>query len=135
MEFKDLIDRNWSRKAELVIVTIAGIAYVSQQEGIEEGIAELAIWTMAAVGSLGIVAQAVIDWKSPKDKTDSAVAADEITTILNSYGMSAERAGEVSDDLFTKVKRGKTTTGAPQVRIDQIESAGFPAQPVEGAQE
>ncbi len=41
--------------------------------------------------------------------TDTGVAADAITTILNSYGMEAEDAGEVSDILFATVKRGKTT--------------------------
>ena len=41
--------------------------------------------------------------------TDTAIAADAITTILNSYSMSAERAEEVSDFLFMVVKRGKTT--------------------------
>lgn len=41
--------------------------------------------------------------------TDTGIAADAITTILNSYGMSADHAGEVSDKLFAIVKRGKTT--------------------------
>ena len=41
--------------------------------------------------------------------TDTGVAADAITTILNSYGMAAEDAGKVSDQLFAIVKRGKLT--------------------------
>lgn len=41
--------------------------------------------------------------------TTTAVAADAITTVLNSYGMAAEEAGKVSDILFATVKRGKTT--------------------------
>lgn len=41
--------------------------------------------------------------------TNTAIAADAITTILNSYGLAAERAGDVSDFLFATVKRGKTT--------------------------
>jgi len=41
--------------------------------------------------------------------TDTGVAADAITTILNSYGMSADQAGMVSDKLFAIVKEGKTT--------------------------
>ncbi len=41
--------------------------------------------------------------------TDTGVAADAITTIINAYGLSAERAGDVSDLLFQIVKRGKTT--------------------------
>ena len=49
--------------------------------------------------------------------TDTGVAADAITTILNAYGMQADKAGEVSDLLFTVVKRGKTTFAelAPQI--------------------
>ena len=41
--------------------------------------------------------------------TDTGVAADAITTILNSYGFSADKAGMVSDKLFAIVKEGKTT--------------------------
>lgn len=41
--------------------------------------------------------------------TDTGIAADAITTILNSYGIAAEEAASVSDFLFAVVKRGKTT--------------------------
>jgi TP901 family phage tail tape measure protein len=41
--------------------------------------------------------------------TDTAVAADAITTILNAYQLSADKASQVSDWLFAVVKRGKTT--------------------------
>jgi TP901 family phage tail tape measure protein len=41
--------------------------------------------------------------------TDTAVAADVITTALNSYGYEAKYAGLISDRLFAIVKRGKTT--------------------------
>ncbi len=41
--------------------------------------------------------------------TDTATAADAITTVLNSYGLSADRAADISDLLFSVVKRGKTT--------------------------
>ncbi len=40
--------------------------------------------------------------------TDTKTAADAITTVLNAYGLSAEHAGDVSDLLFSIVKRGKT---------------------------
>lgn len=51
--------------------------------------------------------------------TDTAVAADAITTVLNSYGLAADRAADVSDWLFTIVKRGKTTFGelAPNIGL------------------
>ncbi len=41
--------------------------------------------------------------------TTTAVAADAITTILNSYNMSADKATHISDILFATVKRGKIT--------------------------
>ncbi|MCK4982809.1 MAG: phage tail tape measure protein, partial [Victivallaceae bacterium] len=41
--------------------------------------------------------------------TDTGVAADAITTILNAYGLSADHAESVSDLLFKTVKKGKTT--------------------------
>jgi len=41
--------------------------------------------------------------------TDTGVAADAITTIMNSYGYAAEDAGLISDKLFTIVSKGKTT--------------------------
>jgi len=49
--------------------------------------------------------------------TDTATAADAITTVLNSYGLSADKAADVSDLLFQVVRRGKTTFGelAPNI--------------------
>ena len=41
--------------------------------------------------------------------TDTATAADALTTILNSYRLGAENASDVSDFLFSVVKRGKIT--------------------------
>lgn len=41
--------------------------------------------------------------------TDTATAADAITTVLNSYGLQAQDAGKVSDVLFKTVERGKVT--------------------------
>jgi len=54
--------------------------------------------------------------------TDTGVAADAITTILNSYQMSAEEAGKVSDWLFAIVKRGKTTFAELAPNIGKIAS-------------
>ena len=41
--------------------------------------------------------------------SDAGIAADAITTILNSYGLSADRAADISDLLFKIVVRGKVT--------------------------
>lgn len=51
---------------------------------------------------------------------DTKTAADAITTVLNSYGLSASRAADVSDLLFMVVKRGKTTFGELAPNIGNI---------------
>lgn len=52
--------------------------------------------------------------------TDTGVAADAITTILNSYGLSAEYAGKVSSDLFETVQKGKLVFGDLAENIGQV---------------
>jgi TP901 family phage tail tape measure protein len=51
--------------------------------------------------------------------TDTGIAADAITTILNAYGLSADKAADVSDWLFQVVRRGKTVFGelAPSIGL------------------
>lgn len=51
--------------------------------------------------------------------TDTATAADAITTILNAYKMDAGKAKEVSDQLFTTVRLGKTDFGQLGTSIAQ----------------
>lgn len=52
--------------------------------------------------------------------TDTATAADAITTLLNAYKMSADEAEKVSDQLFTTAKLGKTTFGELGQSIAQV---------------
>ncbi len=54
--------------------------------------------------------------------TDTRTAADAITTVLNSYQMSADEAGKVSDILFAIVKRGKTTFAELAPSIGRVAS-------------
>ena len=54
--------------------------------------------------------------------TTTKVAADAITTVLNSYQMSADEAGRVSDILFATVKRGKTTFAELAPNIGKVAS-------------
>ena len=64
--------------------------------------------------------------------SNTQTAADAITTVMNAYGMSAEKAGDISDWLFTVVARGKTTFGelAPQIgKVATLAaSAGVPLE-------
>ncbi|WP_336892344.1 phage tail tape measure protein [Flavicella sp.] len=52
--------------------------------------------------------------------TDTKTAADGLTTALNSYKISAEKSGEVSDAFFNTVKLGKTTFGELAANISQV---------------
>lgn len=54
--------------------------------------------------------------------TDTATAADAITSILNAYGKSAKDAERISDMLFMTVKLGKTTMGELGKSISQVTS-------------
>ena len=56
--------------------------------------------------------------------TDTAVATDAITTILNAYGLSADKATDVSDKLFATVKRGKLTFGELASSIGKVAATG-----------
>lgn len=51
--------------------------------------------------------------------TETATAADAITTILNAYKLDASKAQQVSDQLFTTVRLGKTDFGQLGTSIAQ----------------
>ncbi len=63
--------------------------------------------------------------------TDTGVAADAITSIINAYGMEASQAEDVSDMLFTTVAYGKTTFDelaksiGPVISSAQVAGVGF----------
>lgn len=65
-----------------------------------------------AIGVLRVSSKAAV-----AGLTDTGVAADAITTIINAYGMRAEDAGRISDILFGVVKRGKCLTGDTRVLL------------------
>ncbi len=68
--------------------------------------------------------------------TETGVAADAITTVLNAYGFSSDRASAVSDVLFKTVERGKITFEELAGQIGQTASlsatAGLSIQEVGG---
>lgn len=43
--------------------------------------------------------------------TDTTTAIDGLTTVLNSYGMSADKAGKITDQMLMTQNLGKTTFG------------------------
>ena len=72
-----------------------------------DGLYQILSASIDASGALDVLKVSAIAAKG--GLTGTGVAADAITTILNSYALSADRAEWVSDVLFATVKRGKTT--------------------------
>ena len=52
--------------------------------------------------------------------TDTATAADGITTVLNAFKINASESEEVADALFNTVKLGKTTFSELSANISQV---------------
>ena len=83
------------------------IAFGEGTESLSKGLYDILSASIAPAKALEVLA---VSAKAAKaGLTTTAVAADAITTILNSYGMEAEKAGQISDVLFAIVKRGKLT--------------------------
>jgi len=89
-------------------------------ETLSKGLYDILSASIAPAKALNVLAVAA---KAAKGgMTDTGTAADALTTILNSYGLSAERAGDVSDKMFAIVKRGKTTYAELAPNIGKIAS-------------
>ncbi len=54
--------------------------------------------------------------------SDIATSVDLLTTIINSYGLEAEDAERISDELFTTVRLGKTTIDELAAGMGQVAS-------------
>jgi TP901 family phage tail tape measure protein len=54
--------------------------------------------------------------------TDTATAADALTTVLNAYNMEAEQATEITDKMFATIKRGKLTFADYAPNIGKVAS-------------
>ena len=52
--------------------------------------------------------------------TETKVAVDALTTVINAYGMEAEAAADISDDMFAIVKRGKLTYNELAVSLGTV---------------
>lgn len=71
-----------------------------------------ALYQIVSAGQQGANAMKVLEVSAKAavgGVTDTATAADTITTLLNAYHLSASEAESISDKLFTTVRLGKTT--------------------------
>jgi len=83
------------------------VAFGESTDTISRGLFDILSASIDASQAAGVL---VVSMKAAQAGfTTTAVSADAITTILNSYGLNANEAASVSDFLFAVVKRGKTT--------------------------
>lgn len=54
--------------------------------------------------------------------TDTATAVSALTTLINSYGIDADRAADLSDILFTTVRRGRISFEDLAINIGNVAS-------------
>jgi TP901 family phage tail tape measure protein len=98
------LTKEYGQNAEVLSLGLYDILSASIDASQAMGVLEIA--TQAAIGGM----------------TDTAVAADAITTVLNSYSLAASEAGRASDVLFAIVKRGKITFGELASGIGKVSS-------------
>lgn len=82
-----------------------------------------ALYQINSAGHLGADGMKVLEASAKAaigGVTETATAADAITTILNAYKMSANQAEAISDKLFTTVRLGKTTMGELGAHISAV---------------
>ncbi len=96
------------------------VAYGESTATLSKGLYDILSASIATTKALAVLETSV---KAARGGiTTTAVAADAITTILNSYSLSAENAADVSDLLFAIVKKGKLTFEELATRIGRVAS-------------
>lgn len=83
------------------------VTYNQSTTVLTKGLYDILSATFEGAGAMNILEHASIS--AVAGLTEVQVAADALTTILNSYSLSAEHAGDVSDWLWAIVRRGKVT--------------------------
>lgn len=99
------------------VIDLTGIIPIMADE------AAAALYQIVSAGHDGAEGMAILE-RSAKAAvagvTETATAADGITSILNSYQKNASEAESVSDMMFTTVRLGKTTFGELAASIAQV---------------
>lgn len=124
---KSLYDESKAFNREMKVVSTISEEVTQNMEKYKEQVLQLctqlavapdtaaqALYQINSAGHLGADGMKVLESSARAaigGVTDTAVAADAITTILNAYHKSADEAESISDKLFTTVRLGKTTMG------------------------
>lgn len=122
---KSLYDESKAFNREMKIVSTISEEVTADMEGYKLQVLDLcrqiavapdtaaqALYQINSAGHLGADGMKVLEASAKAaigGVTETATAADAITTILNAYKYSADDAEMISDKLFTTVRLGKTT--------------------------
>lgn len=83
------------------------IEYGESTEALSKGLYDILSASVPAEQAIGVLKVATEAAKA--GFTDAGTAVDGLTSLLNAYQLSADKAGIVSDLMFATVKRGKLT--------------------------
>lgn len=92
---------------------------------ISKGLYDILSAAIAPEDALKVLEVALI--ASTGGMVQTEIAADALTTVMNSYMLSAERAAEVSDVMFKMVKRGKMDYAQLAAGIGNVSAMAFTA--------
>ena len=96
------------------------IEFGQSTETLSKGLYDILSASVGAADAIGVLKTA--SKAAIGGLTTTAIAADAITTVMNSYGMEAKDAGKISDILFATVKGGKITFGELAGSIGKVVS-------------
>ncbi len=112
-----VVDMAALRRGIIGVSSDTGVALDSLTEAQYQAISA----NISAAKSVDFVRQAVISSKA--GFTDTTTAVDGLTTVLNAYGLSAESASRISDQMLMTQNLGKTTFGEMAAVIGQVASS------------
>lgn len=101
------------------------VAYGEGTKTLSKGLFDIISASIPASKAIGVLEVSVRSAKAGFSET--AVVADVLTTIINSYGLAAEDAADVSDLLFAIAKKGKTTMAQLAPVLGQVASTAAQA--------
>ncbi len=106
-------------------IVLAARAFGQSTKTLTDGLYDILSASIPANKAMGLLNVSAV--AASAGMTETGVAADALTTLINSFGASADDAGFFSDLLFTIVKNGKCVTGNTRVlladgRYERIDS-------------
>lgn len=71
MDLKELINRNFSRKAEIVLLTDMAVILLCRTTDVDVAVLKMALVIVGIIGLVSVLVQGFLDWKHPKAGPDA----------------------------------------------------------------